>query len=84
MIIAIIHPISALTRPRPPPRIVLRTSPAHTTRSLYEKPVVLSKSAEEEAMRISMLQLVMGLTVSVAKMRNPPEKKIIQIIFLQS
>jgi hypothetical protein len=43
--IAMIHPISASTSPRPPPRMSLIMSPAQVTRSLYSKPVVVSNKA---------------------------------------
>jgi len=49
MMIAIIHPISEFTRPRPPPRISTSWSPAQVTRLAYEKPVVARNKAEDEA-----------------------------------
>jgi len=49
MIIAIIQPINAFTRPNPPPRIWRRISPAHVTREAYVKPVVARNDADDDA-----------------------------------
>lgn len=54
MIIAMIQPIRAFTNPSPPPRICVRIPPDQVTRSSYEKPVVASKSADEDAIRLFM------------------------------
>jgi len=56
---AIIQPMRALTKPKPPPKISSKMFPAHVTRDAYENPVVARKTAEEDAINASNLVCVL-------------------------